>query len=187
MLFATLPVLAFEHFGESSRVAGGFFAAFGAGAVLGSLMAMKAIHRFDPIRLGAFSLVALTLPIWILPLGLPAPGVMAVLFVSSIFGPLVNAPLIGVITTRTPEALRAKVMTAVLTFALLAGPLGLLVVGPLVQGIGVYKVFLVIATGQTLASAIFGVAALRQPAAQPLEEGPVESRSESSPTPTASL
>ena len=187
MLTASLPVLAFEHFGESSRIAGGFFAAFGAGAVLGSVIAMKAIHRFDPIRLGAFSLVALTLPIWILPLGLPAGGVMAVLFVSSIFGPLVNAPLIGVITMRTPEALRAKVMTAVLTFALLAGPLGLLVVGPLLQGIGVYKVFLLIAAGQTLAAAVFAFAALRQPPRQPLEEGPVENRWETSPTPTTSV
>ena len=111
---------------------------------------------------------------------------MAVLFVSSIFGPLVNAPLIGVITTRTPEALRAKVMTAVLTFALLAGPVGLLVVGPLLQGIGVYRVFLVIAAGQTFASAIFAAAAFRRPA-QPGGEEPVENLWDSSPTPTTSV
>jgi MFS family permease len=163
MLAASLPVLAFEEFGESSRVAGAFFAAFGGGAVLGSVVAVRIVHRFDPIRLGAASLVALTVPIWLLPLGLPAPGVMAVLFLSSAFGPLVNAPLIGVITMRTPEALRPKVMTAVLTFAMLAGPLGLLAVGPLLAGIGVYKVFLVIAAGQTLASTIFAVAAARAP------------------------
>ena len=122
MLIAALPVLAFQQFDESARIAGAFFAAFGAGAVLGSVIAVKLVHRFEPIRLGAVSLIALTLPIWILPLGLPAPGVMAALFVSSVFGPLVNAPLIGVITMRTPEALRPKVMTAVLTFAMLAGP-----------------------------------------------------------------
>ena len=161
MLSASLPVLAYTEFGESARVAGAFFAAFGAGAVLGSLVAVRIVHRFDPIRLGAFSLVALTLPIWLLPLGLPVPGVVAVLFVSSLFGPLVNAPLIGVITMRTPEALRAKVMTAVLTFAMLAGPLGLLAVGPLLAGIGVYKVFLVVAAGQTLASLVFALSALR--------------------------
>ena len=89
-------------------------------------------------------------------------GVVAVLFwVSSLFGPLVNAPLIGVITMRTPEALRAKVMTAVLTFALLAGPLGLFLGGPLLQAIGPYKVFLLIAAGQLLAAVPFAVAALR--------------------------
>jgi MFS family permease len=163
MLAASLPVLAFTEFGESSRVAGAFFGSLGAGAVLGSVIAVRIVHRFDPIRLGATALVALTVPIWLLPLGLPVPGVMAVLFVSSFFGPLVNAPLIGVITMRTPESLRPKVMTAVLTFAMLAGPLGLLAVGPLLAGIGVYKVFLVVAAGQTLASLIFAYAAARAP------------------------
>jgi MFS family permease len=167
MLTASLPVLAFSEFGESARVAGAFFAAFGAGAVVGSVIAVRIVHRYDPIRLGAVALVALTIPIWLLPLGLPAPGVMAVLFVSSVFGPLVNAPLIGVITMRTPDALRPKVMTAVLTFAMLAGPLGLLVVGPLLAGIGVYKVFLVVAAGQTLASLVFANAALRPPRPAP--------------------
>jgi MFS family permease len=177
MLAASLPVLAFEQFDENARIAGAFFAAFGAGAVLGSVIAVKIVHRFDPIRLGALSLVALSLPVWVLPLGLPAAGVMAALFVSSIFGPLVNAPLIGVITTRTPEALRAKVMTAVLTFAMLAGPLGLVVVGPLLEGIGVHRVFLVIAAGQTLAALPFALVALRQP---------TEKRNEVSPLPSTS-
>lgn len=168
MLTASLPVLAFQQFDESSRIAGGFFAAFGAGAVVGSLIAVRIVHRFDPIRLGAVSLVLLTIPVWILPLGLPAAGVMAALFVSSVFGPLVNAPLIGVITMRTPEALRPKVMTAVLTFAMLAGPVGLLAVGPLLAGIGVYQVFLVIAAGQTMASLVFAISALRTPLAAEL-------------------
>ena len=61
---------------------------------------------------------------------------MVALATSSFFSPLVNAPLIGVITMRTPEALRAKVMTAVLTTALLAGPIGLLVAGPLLESWG---------------------------------------------------
>ncbi len=43
MLVAGLPVLAYEEFGGSSRVAGAFFAAFGAGAVLGSIVAMQLV------------------------------------------------------------------------------------------------------------------------------------------------
>ena len=162
MLVASLPVLAYEQHGGSSRVAGAFFAAFGAGAVVGSVAAVKLVPRFDPIRLGAFSLVALTLPIFLLPLDLSVLGVMAVLFASSIFGPLVNAPLIGVITMRTPEALRAKVMTAVLTFALLAGPVGLLAVGPLLEAWGPDPVFLLIASGQLAATLFFAVVVLRR-------------------------
>ena len=122
MLVAGLTVLAYEDFGGSSRVAGAFFAALGAGAVVGSVIAVRVVGRYEPLRLGAVSFVALTLPVFALAFELPVAGVMAALALSSLFGPLVNAPLIGVITMRTPEALRAKVMTAVLTTAMLAGP-----------------------------------------------------------------
>jgi MFS family permease len=161
LLAISLPVLAFEEFGGSSRVAGVFFAAFGAGAVVGSLIAVKIVPKFEPIRLGACALVGLALPLPLLALHLPAWGVVAVLFVASLFGPLVNAPLIGVITMRTPEILRAKVMTAVLTFALIAGPLGLFLGGPLLQAIGPHKVFLIVAAGQLAAAIPFAFMALR--------------------------
>jgi MFS family permease len=161
MLVAGLPVLAYESFGGSSRVAGAFFASFGAGAVCGMLVALRFMPRFDPIRLAAVSLVALTLPIWLLLADLPAWGVVAALFLSALFGPLVNAPLIGVITTRTPEALRPKVMTAVITFAMLAGPIGLLVAGPLLQQVGAQPVFGLIAAGELVAALVFAAVALR--------------------------
>jgi MFS family permease len=161
MLAASLPVLAYEHFGGSSKVAGAFFASFGAGSVLGSLVAIKVMPRFDPIRLGGVSIVALTLPLWLLALDIPMLAVMAALLVSSLFGPLVNAPLIGALTTRTPEALRAKVMTALITVAMLAGPVGLLVVGPLLSELGSRQVLLLVAAGELLATLPFAVVALR--------------------------
>ena len=91
MLSASLPVLAYEEFNRSSRVAGVFFAAFGAGSLVGVALALKLVPRYDPIRLGAVSIVALTVPIPLLGLPLPAGAVVAVLFTSAIFGPLVNA------------------------------------------------------------------------------------------------
>jgi predicted MFS family arabinose efflux permease len=162
MLSASLSVLAFEDFDESSTIAGLFFAAFGAGSLLGAVVAVKIVPRFDPIRLGAVALVALTLPIPLLGLPLPAAAVIVVLFTSSFFGPLVNAPLIGVLTMRTPEALRPKVMTGVLTTALLAGPIGLVVVGPLLASWGPRPVLLFVAVGQFLASLPFAIVALRR-------------------------
>ena len=158
MLVAGLTVLAYDEYG-SSRVAGALFAAFGAGAVLGSIAAVRIVGRFDPLRLGATAFVALTLPIFVLGLDLPVPVVMAALALSSFFGPLVNAPLIGVITMRTPVALRAKVMTAVLTMAMLAGPLGLVIAGPLLESWGPRHVFLLVACGQLLATIPFALVA----------------------------
>jgi MFS family permease len=169
MLAAGLPVLAYEEFDGSSRVAGAFFAAFGVGAVAGSIVAVKLVSRFEPLRLGAASFVALTLPVFLLGLDLPVPGVMAALALSSFFGPLVNAPLITVITTRTPEALRAKVTTAVITTALLAGPVGYVVAGPLIEAWGPRPVFLLVAAGQLLATLPFLAVAFRsgEPVAEP--------------------
>lgn len=162
MLSASLPVLAYEEFDRSSRVAGLFFAAFGAGSLVGVALALKLVPRYDPIRLGAVSIVALTVPIPLLGLPLPAGAVVAVLFTSAIFGPLVNAPLIGALTMRTPEALRPKVMTGVLTMALLAGPIGLVIVGPLLASWGPRPVLLFVALGQFLATLPFAFFALRR-------------------------
>jgi MFS family permease len=170
IMSAGLTVLAYEEY-SSSKVAGTFFAAFGLGAVLGSVAAVRIVGRFDPLRLGAAAFVALTLPVFALAIELPVPLVLVALAMSSFFGPLVNAPLIGVITMRTPEAVRAKVMTAVLTMAMLAGPIGLLVAGPLLQAWGPRPVFLLVAAGQLLATIPFAVVAFggerTEPAATP--------------------
>lgn len=158
MLGAGLTVLAYDEY-ASAKVAGAFFAAFGLGAVLGSVVAVRLVGRHDPLRLGATAFVALTVPIFALSLELPVPAVMAALAASSFFGPLVNAPLIGVITMRTPEAIRAKVMTAVLTTAMLAGPAGMVVAGPLLEAWGPHHVFLLVAAGQLLATIPFAIVA----------------------------
>jgi MFS family permease len=161
ILTASLPVLAYDEYGGSSRVAGAFFAAFGAGAVLGSVVAVKLMGRFDPLRLGATAFVALTLPTFALAFPLPVLGVVGALALSSFFGPLANAPLIAVITTRTPAVLRAKVTTAVITLALLAGPLGYLVAGPLLEAWGPHATILLVAAGQLLATVPFAAVAFR--------------------------
>jgi len=161
MLTASLLVLAREDFG-SPRIAGVFLAAFGAGAVVGSLAAIRLVTRIEPIRLGAAALLLLTAPIPLLGLTLPVAAVVAVLFASAAFGPIVNAPLLAVIVTRSPEALRPKVMSALLTFALLAGPLGLLVVGPLLGTYGAREVLLAIGFGQILVALPFAWIAFRR-------------------------
>ena len=87
MLVAALPVLAYDDFDGNPRVAGAFFAAFGIGAVLGSVVAVRVVPRYDAIRLGACAFAAMTVPIWFLALPLQAVGVVVALVVSSLFGP----------------------------------------------------------------------------------------------------
>ena len=161
MLSAALPVLAFDEFNESSRVAGAFFASLGAGAVVGMVLAMRLMPRFKPLKLAAFAIVAMPLPLFLLSLDLPLWATMAALFVSTIPQPLVNAPVIALMTTRTPEALRPKLMTSVLTVVMLAGPIGYAVAGPLLEELGTRTVFAIVAGGMTLFALYFASVALR--------------------------
>jgi MFS family permease len=155
-IFASLIVLARQEFGHRPWIAGVFVGASGAGALVGSGVAMKVIGRFDPLKLSSVAIVLDTLPLFVLGFHLPWWGIVVALFVGAIGQPIVNAPLIGIMTTRPPEALRAKVMTAVLTFATLAGPIGLVSVGPLLGRFGAHAVFVGLAGG-ALGSALYFV------------------------------
>ena len=160
-LSAALPYYAFNSFSGDSKIAGLFFTAMGAGALIGSLGAVLVIKRVQPLKLAAFAIVALTLPLWLLPLDLPAAGVMAALFLAMLFTPLVNGPVIGVITARTPVELRPKMMTALISISTLAAPLGFLVAGQLLEPWGVNQVFAAVAVGMTATALVFAAIALR--------------------------
>jgi MFS family permease len=158
---ATIPFYAYASFGESSGIAGLFYAAGGAGALAGSLAAVAVLRRFAPLRLAGVAIVAMTLPLWVLPLGLPAWGVVAALFTMMFFAPLVNGPAIGLITARTPTELRAKVMTALVSVSTLATPLGFLAAGQLLGAWGPERVFAAAAVGMTASALVFAAIAFR--------------------------
>jgi MFS family permease len=166
-LGAALPYYAYDSFSGDSKIAGLFFTAIGAGALVGSAGAVLVVKRVSPLRLAGAAIVALTLPLWLLPLDLPAWGVMAALFTSMLFAPLVNGPLIGVITARTPVDLRPKMMTALISLSTLAAPLGMLVAGQLLEPWGVSQVFAAIAVGMTTTALAFAAIAFRQSSTAP--------------------
>ena len=161
-LSATLPYYAYHEFSGNSKVAGLFFTAMGAGALLGSIGAVLVVRRLAPLKLAGLAIVAMTLPLWLLPLDLPAAGVMAVLFGAMLFAPLVNGPVIGVITARTPVDLRPKMMTALITVSTLTAPLGFLAAGQLLEPWGVLHVFAAVAVGMTATAIVFAAIAFRR-------------------------
>jgi MFS family permease len=160
VLFAALRVLGFERF-DSASITGFFFAASGLGAVLGSVIAFRVVARFEPLKLASVFIVLEVIPLWLLGFELPAVAIMAVLFVAAIGIPVVNAPLISVLTVRTPAPLRAKVMTAVMTFVTIASPLALVAAGPMLESWGATNVFLLVAGGLTFSSLFFVAVAVR--------------------------
>jgi len=163
-LFTSMPALAFIRFHRDAQIAGFLFTAFGIGALAGSVVAMKALERFAPLKLAGGAIVIAVLPLWALVAALPWEAVGAVLLVCGIFVPLVNAPGMGLISTRPPVALRAKVMTAVMTASALGGPAGRLVVGPMFEGWGIAAAYATIAGAITLGAVLFLLATLREDA-----------------------
>jgi MFS family permease len=156
---AALPFYAFDEFG-SARIAGLFYTSLGAGALVGSLFAVLVVRRMKPLRLAGAAILAFALPLWVLPFQPPVLLVFAALFTATLFTPLVNGPVIGVLTKRTPPELRAKVMTAVITVSTLAAPGGFLAAGQILEHWGVAPVFTIVAAGCSVTALLFSFIAL---------------------------
>jgi predicted MFS family arabinose efflux permease len=160
-LSAGLPVYAYQEFDGSSRIAGLFYAALGAGAVVGSIVAVGAVRKVAPLRLSGLGILAFAVPLWVMPFLPPWPVVFVALFVATFFTPLINGPLIAVLTARTPEHLRAMAMTAVISINTLAMPLGFLVSGQVLEHWGVAPLFLITVGGVTTMAIVYSAIVLR--------------------------
>ena len=119
-LSAALPVFAFDTFEGNARIAGLFYTSLAAGALVGSIVAMLVVRRVAPLRLAGVSILAFAAPLWLLPFDPPAAAVVVALFAAMFFTPLINGPIFGVLTARTPEQLRGRVMTALISLNTLA-------------------------------------------------------------------
>jgi MFS family permease len=164
-LLVGLNTLAFFHFHSNAHVAGFFYGSLGVGALAGAILAQHLTKTVELVKLSALAVVAMPLPVWLLSIVLPWPAVVVIVGAFSFFTPLVNAPLIGIFTVRIPPALRPKAMTAMMTFATLAGPLGYLLAGFAFGHVSVYRAFFVIAAALTLGSIPFAAVLLRHRAA----------------------
>jgi MFS family permease len=153
--------LAYFHYDANAHVAGFLFGAFGVGALIGALVAQQLAAKADLLKLAAISIVAMPLPIYLLGISMPWGAAMVVVASFAFFTPLVNAPIIGVLTVRTPQALRPKVMTAVMTVATIAGPLGFFGAGEALRWISVQSLFLVVAAALTAGGLAFAGVLLR--------------------------
>jgi hypothetical protein len=122
----------------------------------------------DLLKLAAVAIVAMSLPLYLLAFSLPWAISVLVVGAFAFFTPLVNAPLIGVLTVRTPKALRPKLMTAVLTVATIAGPLGFLAAGEAHRHVSLSTFFVVLSALMTLSGLAFAAVLLRNSAAPDL-------------------
>jgi MFS family permease len=194
-LVAMLPILVVYRFDADAKIVGFLFAAFGAGALIGSVIAANVVRKVPLLKLAGGAILVMAVPLWLLAIDLPWPAVVAVLAAFGVCAPLVNAPVMGLLTVRTPEALRPKVLTAVMTISVVIGPLGFLAVGQSLQYVGISVLFLAIAAGFTVGALAFSAALRRNDAgeqeanaAPPIELAtvlPAETRMDGSPAEAA--
>jgi MFS family permease len=157
LFMATLPVFAYSDHDQNARIAGVFYAAMGAGALLGTPVVPAVVRRFGALHVAAAALVLASIPKLLLGLPLSAASVAAVLILQGFFGPLTGAPIFTVITMRTPAALRNMVLPAVFTLMFLTGPLGPIAAGPLINAVGTRTVFVIAGAGCLVGAAPFAI------------------------------
>jgi MFS family permease len=157
-----LQGVAYFRYDADAHVLGFLFGGFGVGALLGALVTQRVTKQVPLLKLAAVGIVAMPLPLFLLAPSTPWP--VATVFVGAFgfFMPLVNAPMIGVLTVRTPQELRPKVLTAVLTVATMAGPLGFIAAGYVLRHVALGPFFVALPALLTLGGLAFAAALLRQ-------------------------
>jgi predicted MFS family arabinose efflux permease len=158
-----LGVQAIDYFRyhASGHVVGILFAGFGVGALAGAIVAQQLTQKVPLLKLAAVAIVAMPLPLFLLSPTTPWPAATIILAGFAFFTPLVNAPVIGILTVRTPAELRPKVMTAVMTVATMAGPFGFIAAGYLLRHVSLGSFFIGLPALLMLGSLAFAGVLLR--------------------------
>jgi MFS family permease len=131
-MVATLPVLALH--GGGAPVAGWLLASYGAGSVLGGLVSARA--RRTGGRTAGWAVAGIAASTWLLLLPVPPWALTVVVAADGVCSGLFFPRFFAALTTGTPPALRARVMTSVTIAISAPGPLGFLGAGLLAQRTG---------------------------------------------------
>ncbi len=160
-LFAALPVLVLERFGDKPEVVGLTFAGFGLGAVVGGVIAFRLVGSIDRVLLASVGEIGMGLPLWLL-LVHASPALLVVAFVIAGFANgIVNPALHTIVQIRTPRALRTKLYSFVITATAILGPAALIATGPALERFGVDPTLVVLVAIDTMLVLLFAAAGLR--------------------------
>jgi len=159
----------FFRYNASGHVVGLLFAGFGVGALVGAIVAQQLTQKVPLLKLAAVAIVLMPLPLFLLSPTTPWPVATLIIAAFAFFTPLVNAPVIGILTVRTPAELRPKVMTAVMTVATMAGPFGFIAAGYALQHVALGSFFIALPALLTLGSLALAVVLLRNSGDEQLE------------------
>jgi MFS family permease len=155
ILVASFPVLAYQQYDHNPRVAGALAAAFGAGSIVGSLATYQLLSRLPAMRMAAGATIGTAAPLWLLVPHVPLAVDLFALALCGASIPMINAPYLGMLSTRVPRALRSKVLQALITINQFAGPIGFVIAGPLFVHAGLHWTYALVAGLATIATTNF--------------------------------
>jgi MFS family permease len=158
--FVALPFLVLTRFGEQPEILGWLLGAWGAGAVVGSVVIFRFVRKVDGLLLGSVGELAMIAPVWLFLADVPAPWLVTAMAVSGLANGFINAPIWTIFTVRTPAALRPKAWAAIIATTSLLGPLVLTATGPALDAFGLTPTLLVIFVVQAFAALLFASAGL---------------------------
>ena len=154
VMVAAIPVLAFEDYDRAASLAGVMFGAWGAGAMLGGVVAFRLAAAREALPLGAAAWCLQALPLWLLAAS-PSPAVaVAALGASGLGNGVRVPPMAALIAAHIPPALRPQTMTASTAITLSGGFVAVLAAGPVLERAGPAAAFAGVAAVQTVAAAL---------------------------------
>jgi MFS family permease len=153
--------VAYFRYDANAHVLGYLFAGFGVGALAGAIVAQQLTQKVPLLKLAAVGIVALPLPLFLLSPTTSWPVAVLILAAFAFFVPLVNAPVVGILTIRTPAELRPKVLTAFMTLATMAGPFGFIAAGYALRHATLGSFFIVLPALLALGGLFFAAVLLR--------------------------
>jgi MFS family permease len=162
VLFAAMPVLVLDRFGEQPELLGWIWGAWGLGAVLGSVVAFRIVAGIDRLLLASLGEVAMIAPLWLLLADVPPAAIVVAMCASGLANGLVNAPIHTIFLLRTPRALRPKVWSVIIVLTSVLGPLALGAAGPALEWAGFRPVLLTVFLVQSACCLAFAAAGLNE-------------------------
>jgi hypothetical protein len=143
-LMLAIPVLAFVQF-RSALVGGLLVGCWGAGALVGSVIAVPLTIRLPAIRVAPAAWVWQSASLWLLILPIPIGVLAAALVATGVGNGIRNPPTIAILVGRVPSSVRLQVFAATSVVVMLAGIAALLGTAPALQHIGLRATFAIVA------------------------------------------
>jgi predicted MFS family arabinose efflux permease len=155
-LTASLPILAYREF-HDARIAGTLFTAIAAGSIAGGLAALRLARKVPPLPLGCAGFALMAVPLWFLLVPRSAALIAAVAVVFGFGTQLGVSPITAVLTTQSPEPIRAQTVSAFLAISNAGVPAGLAVTGIAIASVGFGATYAAVAALMTAAAILLTV------------------------------